>query len=516
MWRAAPWLSAIWFLEAASALHVAFVVPPASPMAMMMPLMHGCMDAGHNVTVLAYDVWVSKIRAMAPRANFVSLGPLQRPELDENKSAAIWGMPYEVMPFAANVGIILGLEILGGWPLSRAALPEIQRLRPDVMCGCNAFGSFYILGEATGVPAVGVAFGPQVWLSVLEPPWSADPAIGSMHTREEIAESITLTALNTLARCVGFASRLVGTVLHNWRRWSVGLRTFQADSHASFWTHPQIIPTLPELSGGYPGASTAYSVMVGMFDHPALEGASLGKSAQHAEIMSWLDRQQELGNNVLYVAFGSEVVLDKIRRDSLIASFTHLRLNVLWALKHPPKDLSVPSHVMVVPWSPQKAVLAHPSVKAFLSHGGANSVRESVAAGTPLMIMVVMPDSGLNAVLHEKLGVAIRLTKHNITPESIGSSFRYLCSEPVQARARSVKELNDKHADLGRAVEIIENAALRKFPTEFPRGQGLSPGIIPWLTILAVVGFAIRCGLGCCRCVSRCCCGGDRQKSKRD
>lgn len=47
---------------------------------------------------------------------------------------------------------------------------------------------------------------------------------------------------------------------------------------------------------------------------------------------------EEQGNNVLYVAFGSELIIDKHRLELLISAFSTLKLNVLWAMKHPPKD----------------------------------------------------------------------------------------------------------------------------------------------------------------------------------
>jgi len=488
----------------AAALHVAVVIPPGSPSVMMVPLIHGCTDRGHSVSVLAYDNWIDKIKPIAPQASYVSLGPSKRVEMDEQKAGIIWGMPYEVMPFFSSLMISLVLEAMLGWPLNQAAFPEIQRLRPDVMLGCNVFGTTYSLGEAAGVPVVGVAFGPQVWMTAVEAPWSSEPAVGSMFTREEIAASPYLTVMNSGARWLGFGARFVGLLAHNYRRWWLGLG-FQSDMFESIYSNPMIIPTLPELSGGYPAGGTAYSVMVGMYDHPAMGGATMAKSAQHAEIIEWLDRHQEQGNNVLYVAFGSELIIDKHRLELLISAFSTLKLNVLWAMKHPPKDLKVPPHIFVTPWSPQKAVLSHKAVKAFLSHGGANSLRESLAAGTPIMVMVVMPDSGLNAVLHEKLGVAMRLSKNNITAEAIGGAFRHLCSEAVQARAEGVRELNERRADLGRAVEVIESTALHKYPMEMPKGNGLGVGVLSSLTFLALTLLVVRCWLRVLGCCFRCC-----------
>merc|ERR1712087_991039 len=97
--------------------------------------------------------------------------------------------------------------------------------------------------------------------------------------------------------------------------------------------------------------------------------------------------------------------------------------------------------------------------KAFLSHGGGNSVRESVAAGVPMLIMPFFGDQPMNAMIHEELGVAIRVHKDKFTPKSIATHFARISTDEYQARAAAVKALNDKHVSLDRAVEVIVNAA---------------------------------------------------------
>lgn len=67
---------------------------------------------------------------------------------------------------------------------------------------------------------------------------------------------------------------------------------------------------------------------------------------------------------------------------------------------------------------------------------------------------VKFPSSGALPRARRELGVAMRLSKNNITAEAIGGAFRHLCSEAVQARAEGVRELNERRADLGRAVEV--------------------------------------------------------------
>jgi UDP:flavonoid glycosyltransferase YjiC (YdhE family) len=48
--------------------------------------------------------------------------------------------------------------------------------------------------------------------------------------------------------------------------------------------------------------------------------------------------------------------------------------------------------LLLVAWAPQLAVLCHPAVKLFVSHGGLNSTHEGLAAGKPLLVTPFFAD----------------------------------------------------------------------------------------------------------------------------
>jgi UDP:flavonoid glycosyltransferase YjiC (YdhE family) len=56
---------------------------------------------------------------------------------------------------------------------------------------------------------------------------------------------------------------------------------------------------------------------------------------------------------------------------------------------------------MVAPWVPQDAVLAHPAVGWFLTHGGWNSTQEGILAKVPMYVI------SLNASLRQALTLGI-------------------------------------------------------------------------------------------------------------
>ena len=52
----------------------------------------------------------------------------------------------------------------------------------------------------------------------------------------------------------------------------------------------------------------------------------------------------------------------------------------------------MPPSVHLVPWAPQADLLGHPSLRAFLTHGGVNSVQEAAYRGVPILCMPLGAD----------------------------------------------------------------------------------------------------------------------------
>eukprot|EP00401_Gymnodinium_catenatum_P014450 CAMPEP_0117483124 /NCGR_PEP_ID=MMETSP0784-20121206/13775_1 /TAXON_ID=39447 /ORGANISM="" /LENGTH=511 /DNA_ID=CAMNT_0005277645 /DNA_START=89 /DNA_END=1624 /DNA_ORIENTATION=+ len=484
----------------AGGVHMAFILPPASPRGAMLPVACAALEAGHNVSFLAYDDDAAKLHGMIPGAKIFSLGSTQRPDVSD-KMSTIMNIPYEVMAFSMNIIISL-FDTMVGKQLALAALPVIRELQPDVLCVTSILPSNYALGELVNIPVVGLGFSaPWLFSNILELPWSLEPALGSWYTREEIASKPALLAWNAAVRMHGFLFRnTLGFVLHNVMRLQMGLSRLELSQFESILANPMVVPSLPELTAGFPPLMSTNIVMAGMYDHPMLDGASLSKSAQRDEIVSWLDGYSEKGLSVLYCAFGSEAVLDVDRAEPLLKAFGSIP--VLWVLKTIPPGLPAPpANVFITAWSPQKTVLAHPAVKAFLSHGGGNSMREAVAAGVPMLVMPFFGDQPMNAMIHEELGVAIRVHKNRFTPESLRRDFERISTGSYQQRAADVKSFNDKHVSLARAVEVVENAANKRFSMHVKQHHALL--LSAPMVLFVVLACLLRAG---CQCCCQCCC----------
>ena len=168
---------------------------------------------------------------------------------------------------------------------------------------------------------------------------------------------------------------------------------------------------------------------------------------------------------------------------------------VLWASKVKP-EVPIPDHVLVTKFAPQRAVLAHPAVFGFVSHGGMNSVNEALAFGKPLAIMPFFADQMMVAVLHRDLGVAVMLDKTAATADDLVAAIRKISTEPFRRRSREIKELNEQRRDMSRAVQVIVNQATGKFYLHTPPCPNLLLRTIPLLVTLVLL--ATYCSCCCC------------------
>eukprot|EP00877_Chromochloris_zofingiensis_P007925 jgi/Chrzof1/3386/Cz12g23150.t1 len=102
-------------------------------------------------------------------------------------------------------------------------------------------------------------------------------------------------------------------------------------------------------------------------------------------------------SSFVYIAFGSHAILSQKHVDTIMIAMTDLIESgvidgVFWATgssnsaMFPPAAELHPA-VKLLSWAPQKAILAHPAVRVFMSHGGAESCHESMFAATPMIIM---------------------------------------------------------------------------------------------------------------------------------
>ncbi|KAF2283571.1 hypothetical protein GH714_012030 [Hevea brasiliensis] len=113
----------------------------------------------------------------------------------------------------------------------------------------------------------------------------------------------------------------------------------------------------------------------------------------------------------------------------------------------------------VVPqWSPQVQIMSRPSVGAFLSHCGWNSILESITEGVPIIAWPLYAEQRLNAtLLTEELGIAVRPknipAKEVVKRGEIERMIRRIMVDEegreIRTRVRELKESAEKAVSEG-------------------------------------------------------------------
>ncbi|KAL1296067.1 hypothetical protein HN51_056836 [Arachis hypogaea] len=137
--------------------------------------------------------------------------------------------------------------------------------------------------------------------------------------------------------------------------------------------------------------------------------------------MEWLNQKPR--SSVIYISFGSLVVLSENQWKSIADAVVRSKRPFLWVIKLKDGSVQDPSQIpsasfleetkeqgMVVPWCPQTKVLSHDSIACFLTHCGWNSMLEAITAGVPMIAYPQWTDQPTNAkLISDVFGTGIRL-----------------------------------------------------------------------------------------------------------
>ncbi|KAI4315012.1 hypothetical protein L6164_027864 [Bauhinia variegata] len=178
--------------------------------------------------------------------------------------------------------------------------------------------------------------------------------------------------------------------------------------------------------------------------------------------LEWLDKK--LPSSVIYVAFGSLLVLSQKEMDNIAMALKNSNRAFLWVIRPTKNGGQLPSGFLeetegrgqVVSWCPQEKVLAHPAVACFVSHCGWNSTLEELVAGVPVIGRPNWSDQPTNAKLVAdifKNGVKMRLEEDGIvsreeverciTEVMEGPKADYMKKRALELKATAKKALAD-------------------------------------------------------------------------
>lgn len=170
---------------------------------------------------------------------------------------------------------------------------------------------------------------------------------------------------------------------------------------------------------------------------------------QTATTRAWLDSRPP--RSVVYASFGSVAAPTPLQMAEVAEGLYSSGKPFLWIVRAS-ETSKIPENFadrakergLVVTWSPQLEVLAHPAVGCFMTHAGWNSTTEGLSAGVPMVAVPQWSDQPVNAKYIEDVwGVGVR-----VRPDKDG----VVRKEEVERCLREVM-------DGDRSMEYQQNAA---------------------------------------------------------
>ncbi|XP_065216826.1 UDP-glucosyltransferase 2-like [Planococcus citri] len=135
------------------------------------------------------------------------------------------------------------------------------------------------------------------------------------------------------------------------------------------------------------------------------------------EIQKFID---EADHGVILFTLGSIVraaSMTSEMKNAFKNAFAEIPQRVIWKFEE--KMENVPSNILLLDWLPQRDILEHKNVIAFISHCGLGGTNEAVYTATPVIACPLFADQLDNAKLLEDHGAAVHLDFHDITKENI-------------------------------------------------------------------------------------------------
>ncbi|KAJ8709291.1 hypothetical protein PYW07_009117 [Mythimna separata] len=151
-------------------------------------------------------------------------------------------------------------------------------------------------------------------------------------------------------------------------------------------------------------------------------------------------------DGVIYFSMGSNLrskdLPDEVKIN-LLKMFGSLKQTVLWKFEEVLPNL--PKNVHILEWAPQQAILAHPNLAVFITHGGLLSTTESIHFGVPIIGIPVFGDQFMNVEKSINKGFAQRVDLTYTMADELKKKIVEVTSN--KRYAEKAKELSFIHHD---------------------------------------------------------------------
>ncbi|KAH8486005.1 hypothetical protein H0E87_027451 [Populus deltoides] len=190
------------------------------------------------------------------------------------------------------------------------------------------------------------------------------------------------------------------------------------------------------------------------------------ESDKRKDIKQWLDDQPL--SSVVYLCFGSMGSFGVDQVKEIACGLEQSGHRFLWSLRKPPpegkmgpptpSDYTNPRDVLpegfldrtanigkIIGWAPQTDILAHPSVRGFVSHCGWNSILESIWFGVPIAAWPLYAEQQFNAfMLIVELGFGVEIKMDYKSEFHSDGNENVISAGEIERGVRCLMELCDE------------------------------------------------------------------------
>jgi MGT family glycosyltransferase len=395
---------------------------------------------GHRVVFAAEASWKGKLAALGFEEDLVDLAPVD-PGAPEQDAGAFWkDYIREISPeFAKSTSAQLGTvtrpiweELVAGAQYCEPQLKAIiERTKPDAIIEDNVL-TFPALTTA-GVPFVRI-----VSCNPLEVPGDGiAPVFSGLAAGDGEAHAAFRAEYDRTHRAL----------------WS----SFDA------WVQQQGTPPLPDLEFAHAGDLNLY-VFPEVLDYTAdraldetwqrLESSVRGTDAAAELPEEFLSSDKPL----IYFSLGSLGSADVALMRRVIAALAGGDYNVIVSKGPLHNELDLPEGMWGAEFLPQTRIV--PLVDLVITHGGNNTVTESLHFGKPMLVLPLFWDQYDNAQRVHETGFGRRIDTYGFAPEELRAAVDdVLADSALRERAAAAGEKIRAASGIVRAADLIEGLA---------------------------------------------------------
>jgi MGT family glycosyltransferase len=160
---------------------------------------------------------------------------------------------------------------------------------------------------------------------------------------------------------------------------------------------------------------------------------------------------------LVYLSLGSLGSADVDLMRDLVSSLAGDRYRVIVSKGPQAEELELADNMAGAEFLPQTSIL--PQVDVVITHGGNNTVTESLYFGKPMVVLPLFWDQHDNAQRLDETGLGVRLDTYAHAPDELtGALDRLLADEPLAERLLRLSEGLRAARGTQRAADLIEQA----------------------------------------------------------